>query len=151
VVQEINRRGATFDSSHERSSWRRFRSDAELAALVRTRYPGFELRGFEVISRGVSGRVGRLRLRGASGETIDLEGLAIRWTFDLPDTLFTARRLAPEGGASGWQFTGRGWGHGVGMCQTGAYGMARRGFDYRSILTHYYSGVTVEKLELAPR
>jgi stage II sporulation protein D len=151
VVQEVDHRGAAFDRAHERSSWRRFRADAELAALVRARYPGFELRGFEVLSRGVSGRVGRLRLHAASSETIDLEGLAIRWTFDLPDTLFNARRLAPEGGASGWQFTGRGWGHGVGMCQTGAFGMARRGYDYRTILTHYYSGVAVERLAAGAR
>ncbi|MCM2270833.1 MAG: hypothetical protein NDJ75_12080, partial [Thermoanaerobaculia bacterium] len=97
-------------------------------------------------SRGVSGRVGKLRLTAAGGETIDLEGLTVRWTFDLPDTLWTARRLAPEGGRRGWQFTGRGWGHGVGMCQTGAFGMARRGYDFRTILQHYYSGVRVARL-----
>jgi stage II sporulation protein D len=151
VVQEGDSHGGGADRTHERATWRRFRTDAELAALVRTRYPGFDLRGFEVLSRGVSGRVGSLRLRGADGETIDLEGLAIRWTFDLPDTLFTARRVTPAEGASGWQFSGRGWGHGVGMCQTGAYGMARRGAGYRSILTHYYTGVVVERLESAPR
>jgi len=150
VVQTVDPRGAAFDRSHERSSWTRFRSDAELAALVRARYPGFDLQRFEVLSRGVSGRVGKLRLYGARGETVDLEGLAVRWTFDLPDTLFSARRLAPEGGKSGWQFTGRGWGHGVGMCQTGAFGMARRGYDYRTILTHYYTGVAVERLGSLP-
>lgn len=36
---------------------------------------------------------------------------------------------------------GRGWGHGVGMSQWGAFGMAQRGADYRSILGHYYRGV----------
>lgn len=35
-------------------------------------------------------------------------------------------------------FTGRGWGHGVGMCQWGARGMAQLGFGYRDILKHYY-------------
>jgi stage II sporulation protein D len=151
VEQEVDARGTGFDRVHERSSWTRFRSDAELAQLVAVRYPGFRLRDFEVLERGVSGRVGRLRLKGAQGDPIELEGLAIRWTFDLPDTLWSARRLAPEGGAAGWRFTGRGWGHGVGMCQTGAYGMARRGYDYRTILTHYYSGVRVERLAAAAR
>lgn len=150
VVQEIDPRGVAFDRMHERSSWTRFRTDEELAALVRVRYPGFALRGFEVLSRGVSGRVGRMRLDGAGGETIELEGLAVRWTLDLPDTLFTAHRIAPAGGASGWKFIGRGWGHGVGMCQTGAFGMARRGYDYRSILGHYYTGVTLARLATAP-
>jgi stage II sporulation protein D len=146
LEQEVDRRGAAFDRAHERSSWTRFRSETDLAALVGARYPGFAMRDFEVLERGVSGRVGRLRMTGAQGDTIDLEGLAIRWTFDLPDTLWSSRRLRPEGGAAGWRFTGRGWGHGVGMCQTGAFGMARRGYDYRTILTHYYSGVRIERL-----
>jgi len=36
------------------------------------------------------------------------------------------------------------YGHGVGMCQSGAQGMARQGSDYRQILSHYYTGVTVQ-------
>ena len=35
-------------------------------------------------------------------------------------------------------FAGAGWGHGVGMCQTGAAGMAHNGFTYTEILNHYY-------------
>lgn len=41
---------------------------------------------------------------------------------------------------------GRGWGHGVGMSQWGAFGLARRGADYEEILTHYYTGVGVDTL-----
>jgi SpoIID/LytB domain protein len=37
-------------------------------------------------------------------------------------------------------FKGGGWGHGVGMCQTGAIGMAEAGLDYKAILKHYYTG-----------
>ncbi len=40
-------------------------------------------------------------------------------------------------------FTGRGYGHGVGMSQWGAYGMAKRGYDYIDILKHYFTGITV--------
>jgi stage II sporulation protein D len=49
----------------------------------------------------------------------------------------------------GWLFTGRGWGHGVGMCQVGAFGMAQRGHGYRDILTHYYSGVELGRVREA--
>jgi len=42
--------------------------------------------------------------------------------------------------AGGWRFTGEGWGHGVGMCQFGANGMARRGAGFREILARYYPG-----------
>lgn len=37
-----------------------------------------------------------------------------------------------------------GYGHGVGMSQYGANAMAEAGADYREILTHYYTGVTIE-------
>ncbi|MDR2903826.1 MAG: SpoIID/LytB domain-containing protein [Clostridiales bacterium] len=40
--------------------------------------------------------------------------------------------------------SGRGWGHGVGMSQFGALGMAEMGYDYKQILEHYYTSVTVE-------
>ncbi len=147
IVQKVDPRGMGFDRSHLRSGWTRFRTDDEVAAAVRARFPGFPFADFRILSRGVSGRVGKLRLIGSDGRSIDVEGLAVRWTLDLPDTLFTARRLTPKQGPSGWQFTGRGWGHGVGMCQTGAYGMARRGSDYRAILHHYYTGVRIERID----
>ncbi len=40
-------------------------------------------------------------------------------------------------------FTGRGWGHGVGMSQWGAKGMAENGFNYREILQHYFLGTEI--------
>lgn len=40
-----------------------------------------------------------------------------------------------------------GYGHGVGMCQYGARGLAENGYDYRKILTHYYTGVAINKLQ----
>ena len=42
----------------------------------------------------------------------------------------------------------RGYGHGVGMSQYGAYGMATRGYDYKEILTHYYKGTKLKKIEI---
>ena len=41
--------------------------------------------------------------------------------------------------------TGRGFGHGIGMCQTGALAMARRGYDYQGILSHYYPGTRLAR------
>lgn len=43
---------------------------------------------------------------------------------------------------------GNGWGHGVGMCQWGAKGLADRGLNYRRILSYYYRGIRIEKLEV---
>ena len=52
----------------------------------------------------------------------------------------------PRGGISAVVFAGKGWGHGVGLCQVGAYGMALRGSTYREILQHYYSGAELTQL-----
>ena len=41
-------------------------------------------------------------------------------------------------------FSGTGWGHGVGMSQCGAYGMAEKGHDYKEILKYYYKGIEVK-------
>src|SRR5690606_4398458 len=41
---------------------------------------------------------------------------------------------------------GGGWGHALGMCQYGAYGMAREGRDYRAILNHYFPNIAYYQL-----
>lgn len=143
VTHETNGNGVSFGRSNRFKSWTRFRSDVELRKLVQARYPGLGFRSFEVLERGVSGRVGRIRIDGDGGKSVEVEGLAVRWTLDVPDTLFTAKRLTPPEKSPGWLFTGRGWGHGVGMCQIGAFGMAQRGHSYRDILQHYYTGVQI--------
>ncbi len=43
-------------------------------------------------------------------------------------------------------FKGKGYGHGVGMCQCGAIGRARQGLRFDAILTHFYTGVEIKKL-----
>ena len=54
--------------------------------------------------------------------------------------------LAPSAGAGTlFVLTGRGWGHGVGMSQWGAFGMARDGSSYQQILGHFYSDTSLAK------
>jgi stage II sporulation protein D len=151
VAQRVEPAGTAYDRGSRYSSWRRFRSDGELSALVAATHPGFQFVNLTVVERGRSGRVGKIRLTGRDGRTSDVEGLAVRWTLDLPDTLFTAKRLRPPGEPAGWLFTGRGFGHGVGLCQVGAYGMGLRGHSYSDILTHYYSGVSLATVETVER
>jgi len=54
-----------------------------------------------------------------------------------------AAQAGPVTGGSGVTLVGRGWGHGVGMSQRGAHGMARVGYSYREILHHYYTGIEI--------
>lgn len=149
--QELDLDGVSFDRSSPYSSWTRFRTDSQLATQVNTRFPGFAFSSFEVLERGESGRVGKIKIFNDQGQSVQVDGLAVRWTLDVPDTLFTAKRLAPKNQEAGWLFTGKGFGHGVGMCQVGAYGMAQRGHTYREILTHYYTGVELGKVRIRNR
>ncbi|HEY0780936.1 MAG TPA: SpoIID/LytB domain-containing protein [Thermoanaerobaculia bacterium] len=148
VAQDVDLAGVAFDRSSSYSAWTRFHTDSQLATSVATRFPGLGFKGFEILERGGSGRVGKIRIDGDDGKSALVSGLAVRWTLDVPDTLFTAKRLEPAHQEPGWLFTGRGWGHGVGMCQVGAYGMAQRGHTYRDILYHYYTGVELGRVRV---
>lgn len=60
----------------------------------------------------------------------------------LPET-FPSNRVAVFTTGKTVRVIGRGWGHGVGMSQWGAHGLAARGASFTDILGHYYTGVTV--------
>lgn len=151
LVQPTEAQPVDLSRHAKRLNWTRYKSLRELRASVQARYPGFPFSGFEVLSRGVSGRVGELELRGDNGKSLRVEGLAVRWTLDVYDTLFYAQAHREGNRAVGWTFRGHGWGHGVGMCQAGAYAMAVRGNSYREILNHYYTGIDLARLKPSPR
>ncbi|MGH9945707.1 MAG: hypothetical protein ACRD6X_00730 [Pyrinomonadaceae bacterium] len=46
----------------------------------------------------------------------------------------------------GYLSTSRGWGHGVGMCRYGAFGLAKMGVKYDEIIKHYYTGIELNRL-----
>ena len=117
----------------------------ELAALVRERTgTDFgEIRALEAVERGPSGRIKYLRIVGSTHTDVIGKELRIRRalsTSHLKSSAFEAERDP----AGAWILRGRGWGHGVGLCQIGAAVMADRGFTYRQILQHYYPGATLE-------
>jgi SpoIID/LytB domain protein len=125
----------------DRFRWTVKRTAADLAKLL-ARYQLGEIRAIEVLQRGVSGRALAVRVVGATrSETIRGE-LRIRQTFGgLRSSLFVVE--VKEGAAT---FRGAGFGHGVGMCQTGAVGMAETGKSYQQILRHYYPNTVLRKL-----
>ena len=76
-----------------------------------------------------------------------LEGLRVRWGLGLRENLFVIDRERDAGGnVTRFVFTGKGWGHGVGLCQVGSYGMAQAGSTFDRILRHYYTGITLRKV-----
>jgi stage II sporulation protein D len=105
------------------------------------------VRDLEPRKIGVSGRVVELVVRGSEGDLL-LRGLRVRWGLGLRENLFVIERERdPSGGVASFVFTGKGWGHGVGLCQVGAFGMAKAGATFDQILKHYYSGIALEVLD----
>jgi len=99
-----------------------------------------------VVARGSSRRVIDLEVVGTQG-TGHVRGGRIRSALGLREQLFVIDRVYSENNrVTGFIFTGRGWGHGVGMCQVGAYGLARQGFTVEQILKAYYTGIEVTKM-----
>ncbi|HLT28780.1 MAG TPA: SpoIID/LytB domain-containing protein [Myxococcaceae bacterium] len=128
----------------KRFRWSRRFTSAQVDALTRHLDIG-PVRALTVVERGVSGRASLLTLSGERGASQIRGELNIRRLFGmLNSSMFT---LHPEvddaGNPVAWTFRGGGWGHGVGMCQTGAIGRAEHGQDYRQILSHYYNGAQV--------
>lgn len=116
---------------------------ARLARAARGIGPIIDLR---VAARGTSRRVIDLEVIGAQGIG-RVRGGRIRSALGLREQLFVIdRKYDSEGRVTSFVFTGRGWGHGVGMCQVGAYGLARQGLSYAQILKTYYSGIELSKL-----
>ncbi len=90
----------------------------------------------EVLRRGRSGRANRLRVHGRAGSTTVQGELAIRRLLGgLRSSLFHIEGPPTDGTVA---LRGAGHGHGVGMCQHGAMGMARAGWSHAKILAHYY-------------
>ncbi|HPS79197.1 MAG TPA: SpoIID/LytB domain-containing protein [Thermoanaerobaculaceae bacterium] len=131
---------ATADEGSSWSWWRRELSFEDVGQ--RLQMAG--VRGVRVVQRGVSGRAVRVTVRHAGGETT-MAGLAFRYALELPDSLFVVQPALADG-KPGLRFLGRGWGHGVGMCQNGAFGLAVGGASYREILAHYYPGTSLGSL-----
>jgi stage II sporulation protein D len=112
-----------------------------------------------VLSRSESGRVYEIEFVTEAG-TFTEEKDRIRWALQfvnahgnlspLLSTLFLIEPVYEQSGARrdpavvGFQAWGGGWGHGIGMSQTGAAGMAERGRTFEEILRHYYSGIELE-------
>ncbi|HEX2270270.1 MAG TPA: SpoIID/LytB domain-containing protein, partial [Pyrinomonadaceae bacterium] len=116
--------GAAADRFSPFSNWTKGMTvgqvQARLARAARGIGPIVDLR---VVSRGSSHRVTDLEIVGTNG-TAHVRGGRIRSALGLREQLFVIDREYDETGrVTGFIFTGRGWGHGVGMCQVGAYGL----------------------------
>ena len=142
VVALVVRRSGGAGEADRRSAWRSWIRDRKWDYLAgRLELP--DLERLTITRRGISGRVVELVAAGKSGEVRRFEGFPIRRALDLPENLFTFHVFTNSEGERMVRFLGRGWGHGVGLCQNGSYGLARAGRSYAEILETYYTGVAL--------
>jgi len=116
-----------------------------LEARLNEYYPLGKLVDVVPVKRGESKRVIELSIIGSDLQ-VRVTGLKIRQVLNLRDTLFVIdRETSEEGQPAYFLFSGKGWGHGVGLCQIGACRMARKGATYEEILKKYYRGIKIDK------
>ncbi|MBN1354188.1 MAG: SpoIID/LytB domain-containing protein, partial [Candidatus Omnitrophica bacterium] len=108
---------------------------------------GIKVKGISDIEEGRKDRSGRLetvKIKDKEGQK-EIMGFKLRLALgpnSIKSTNFSI--IVTPGGVV---FNGKGWGHGVGMCQWGAFGMAKRHFNYKEILAYYYPETRIIKIQ----
>ncbi len=127
-------------SSHYR--WEYFLSSVDLLKFIQSQgSTALKIKSMKINQKDRSGRAASFRFTTDAGpKVVQTTDLRKRFgTYEFRSTYIT--RIASVKG--GYELTGRGWGHGVGMCQEGAKYMAQKGKPYKKILRHYYPGAAI--------
>lgn len=134
------------DRNSKYHSWQQRYAREDLSEFINQYYPVGEVIDILPQSRGTSNRVVNLLIKGSEADAT-VKGFRIRRVLGLRETLFVIdREYAADGSISHFTFSGKGWGHGVGMCQVGAYAMAQSGAIYQDILKKYYRGIKLDTI-----
>lgn len=139
---ELDAVGPSFERESAWTEWVRRVSAKELARRMAGRVEGAEVRDVVITQRSAAGRAIEIRVVTDVSE-VTLKRFDLRQALELPEMLFSVARARGSEGEAEFVFLGRGWGHGVGLCQNGAYGMALGGATYDAILRHYYTGIEI--------
>lgn len=135
------RQRAVLDDASRFYHWEKHLTPQDVARKVARYGHVGDIRDIVPRKLGVSGRVVELEVQGTEGDLL-LKGLKVRWGLGLRENLFVIdRESGDDGKIEGFVITGKGWGHGVGLCQVGAFGMAQTGSSFEEILKHYYTGI----------
>ena len=96
------------------------------------------------LERGKSGRIWKLKIVGTKKTFTIGKELEIRRA--LSETHLYSSAFDVEKTAKGFRLRGKGWGHGVGLCQIGAAVMGQQGYKYDQILLHYYRNAEIKRI-----
>jgi stage II sporulation protein D len=141
LVRRMDPDGASLDRYNPLAHWRVELKEADLLDNLRAKAGIQSLRELQATWND-QGRVLELLVIDGRGRSHRFTGMRIRGLLGLKDNVFRFLTLGQEPDRR-WIIYGRGWGHGVGMDQTGAYGMALEGASFDTILKHYYQGIQI--------
>jgi len=145
LLRRLDPDGASLDRYNPTAHWKQEVKEADLLARLQQKTGAHSLRGLE-LQHNDQGRVLELTVRDNAGRAFRFTGMRIRGLLGLKDNVFNFIQTGTRPNRR-WTFYGRGWGHGVGMDQTGAYGYALEGWTFDQILKHYYRGIELKKVE----
>jgi stage II sporulation protein D len=145
LVRRLDPDGAAWDRYNPTAHWRVEYTETDLVATVSKRVKVSGIRELKAKTND-QGRVEELTLVDSQGIPHRVHGMHIRGLLGLKDNVFSWLTVG-HGANRRWIFYGRGWGHGLGMCQTGAYGMALEGATFQQILQHYYPGMSLQRVD----
>ena len=121
------------------SNWKKnFRSKDVEEKLAAAGIKTGAIKEINALERNQSGRIRKLEIISREGKVTHISGKGFRGI--LGPNIVRSNKYAIEMKGYYFDLAGQGWGHGVGMCQWGAYGMARQHFTYDEILEFYYPG-----------
>lgn len=147
VQPDCSEDGKAYCLENPRHEWEaRFPVAEVLRAAKETK--AVELMAIEIASRDESGRAVQLRLTHDQGQTV-IDAKVLRRTLGSSRMRSLLCTVSLDSNAREVVFSGQGWGHGAGLCQWGARGMALSSSknNYQAILAHYYPGATLQKLK----
>ena len=96
------------------------------------------------LERGKSGRIWKLKIVGTKKTFTIGKELEIRRA--LSESHLYSSAFDVEKTEKGFRLNGKGWGHGVGLCQIGAAVMGQQGYKYDAILLHYYRNAEIKRI-----
>jgi len=145
LIRRLDPDGASLDRYNPMAHWKKDILESEISEKLRQKTGSGKINGLELV-QNTAGRVLELIVRDGDQRLHRFTGMRIRHFLGLKDNVFGLIEVgkAPE---RRWVAYGRGWGHGVGMDQTGAYGFALEGWTYDQILKHYYNGIDLKVVE----
>jgi stage II sporulation protein D len=147
LVRRLDPDGASLDRYNPTAHWKVELKEEDLLEHLRDKAGIHGVRNLQV-THNDQGRALELVVVDEHGRSHRFTGMRIRNLLGLKDNVFRFIVLG-QPPQRRWIIYGRGWGHGVGMDQSGAYGMALEGSTCEEILKHYYQGIQITPIQAA--